>query len=205
MDSAQLKTRTRSRFTLIFLIAVFAAPILLAYVVSSNKSLHPTQTKNNGHLFEPARPLPEFSLNTLDGKTFELDDIRRKWSYVYIDSGTCQQTCQESLDKIRIARLAQAGESLRVQYFLLVTGQPNQSELKTLLEKHPRMILLHGESQVVERIATNFNTSEGEAINAGQVYLVDPIGNAMMYYPKGFDANGLLKDLKYLLHWSQIG
>jgi hypothetical protein len=37
------------------------------------------------------------------------------------------------------------------------------------------------------------------------VILMDPLGNAILWYDGGFDPYGLLKDLKHLLRASQIG
>jgi hypothetical protein len=39
----------------------------------------------------------------------------------------------------------------------------------------------------------------------GMVFLLDPLGNLVLWYQDGFDPYGLLKDLKHLLKASQIG
>jgi len=41
--------------------------------------------------------------------------------------------------------------------------------------------------------------------DAKRVYIIDPLGNLMMYYPPGADPGGMLKDLKKLLKYSKIG
>ena len=38
-----------------------------------------------------------------------------------------------------------------------------------------------------------------------QIYLIDPLGNVMMSYPKDATAKGMQKDLKRLLKVSKIG
>jgi hypothetical protein len=38
-----------------------------------------------------------------------------------------------------------------------------------------------------------------------RIYLVDPLGNVMMFYPAGAPAKGMLEDMKRLLRLSQIG
>jgi cytochrome oxidase Cu insertion factor (SCO1/SenC/PrrC family) len=40
---------------------------------------------------------------------------------------------------------------------------------------------------------------------AERVYIIDPLGNLMMYYPPDADPSGMLKDLKKLLKYSKIG
>jgi hypothetical protein len=39
---------------------------------------------------------------------------------------------------------------------------------------------------------------------SGGTYLIDPLGNIMMYYAAGSDPNFLKKDLKRLLTWSKL-
>ena len=132
--------------------------------------------------------------------------MRRKWSLVYIASDTCAEACRDSLVKIRDARLSQSGEARRVQYFLFYTAQPDAKEILELEEQHPRMVMLVLDAQE-QKVLLNLFMLEGETspVPAQRVYLIDPIGNLMMYYPDGFPGNGLLKDLRHLLHWSQIG
>jgi hypothetical protein len=38
----------------------------------------------------------------------------------------------------------------------------------------------------------------------GSLYLLDPLGNIMLFYAAGFDPNDLKKDLKRLLTWSKL-
>jgi cytochrome oxidase Cu insertion factor (SCO1/SenC/PrrC family) len=204
-DIPQSKSK-RSRLTLIILVIMFALPIVFAWIATKNKSWQPTSGKNYGELVQPARPLPEFSLRKLDGTDFKLEDMRRKWSYVYFVTQTCEQHCQESLVKVRDARLALSGDALRVQYFLIYAQKPDAAEVAKFAKEHPRLIVLQAEGENVTALLNTFKLPGDESLVAAQrVYLVDPIGNFMMYYPESFPGNGLLKDIRYLLHWSQIG
>jgi hypothetical protein len=47
------------------------------------------------------------------------------------------------------------------------------------------------------------STAQGTA-TPGSLYLLDPLGNIMMFYAAGFDPNDLKKDLKRLLTWSKL-
>jgi hypothetical protein len=51
---------------------------------------------------------------------------------------------------------------------------------------------------VFEAIADKFSSA-----STGSSFLIDPMGNIMMFYAAGFDPNDLKKDLKRLLQWSQ--
>lgn len=205
MNEIQQKNARRSRVSLVLLALVFILPIALAWIVSKNKALQPTQTKNNGTLFEPVRPLQDFALQTAANKPFTLEDMRRKWSYVYLAGVTCNTVCRDSLIKIRDARLAQSGEATRVEYYLFYTTAPSANEQQELISEHPRLTILLVGSQQQSLLDMFKLNGETEPVAAQRVYLIDPIGNLMMYYPEGSPGNGLLKDLRHLLQWSQIG
>ena len=206
MNDTQQPNPKRSRLTLLILVILFALPIVLAWIATKNKSWQPTNSKNNGELLEPVRPLPEFTLNKIDGTDFKLEDIRRKWTLIYFVAQSCDQSCQESLVKVRDVRLAQSGDALRVQYFLIYAQKPAASEVASLAKEHPRLNLLVAEGDSATVLLNTFKLNTDELLaQTHRVYLVDPIGNLMMYYSEGFPGNGLLKDIRYLLHWSQIG
>ena len=57
-----------------------------------------------------------------------------------------------------------------------------------------------------ESIAGIFTLEAGDLpLNAGRLYLIDPLGNLMMSYPSGTDPVGIIKDLKRLFKYSGIG
>jgi hypothetical protein len=43
------------------------------------------------------------------------------------------------------------------------------------------------------------------ALGAHRVYLIDPLGNAMMFYAPDVKSKGMLEDMKRLLRLSSIG
>ena len=42
-------------------------------------------------------------------------------------------------------------------------------------------------------------------LHAGGCYLIDPLGNLVMYFPPGLDPKELVGDIKHLLKLSHIG
>ena len=62
------------------------------------------------------------------------------------------------------------------------------------------------DSQAGQRLLAQFPASNGvAALQAGRVYIVDPLGNLMMSYQPGSDPRNFYQDLKKLLSLSQIG
>lgn len=204
------KKSNRSRVVLILLILLFAAPIAIPWLALKNETLyellHPKSTKSFGDLISPARPLADIHFIQLDGTDYPIDNMHQKWSYLYISDRGCDQDCIDSLTKVRDARYAQSGDALRVNYYLILTNYNQQNDLANLIKEHPRMTVLTLDNKVAAQFLDQFRIDgESSVLEAGRVYLVDPIGNLMMSYPQGFHRDGLLKDLKKILHYSQIG
>ena len=47
--------------------------------------------------------------------------------------------------------------------------------------------------------------ARSDAVNSHRIYLIDPLGNAMMFYAPAVKSKGMLEDLKRLLSLSSIG
>jgi len=62
------------------------------------------------------------------------------------------------------------------------------------------------EPGVFEAFVESFRVHADEQVRtARRTYIIDPLGNLMMYYPPGGDPKDMLKDLLRLLKVSQIG
>jgi len=207
MTQVQQPGNTRSRVSLVVLAAIFIAPIVLAFITYKYRDLVPSETRNFGELVKPAKPLPEFKLKTLSGAAFTLEDIGRKWSYLYIVKNQCDEACKLNLIKMRNARLGQGAEARRVGYYLIFTDKPEQqTELDELTKLHEKITILYAGDSGSKALLDAFkDTGDSNVENARRVYMIDPIGNYMMYYNDGFEAIGIMEDLKFLLKSSQIG
>lgn len=196
----------RSRLKLLSLMLVFLLPVLIAYVYYKNPQWQPTSTKNYGVLYKPTLRLNKFSLRTQNDKTYTLDDLRGKWSLIYIGTGSCDPACQETLIKARDARWAQGTEATRINYYYLLSADKFTGDMPKLLKTYPGLIMLHGDAEQRRQLIQQFQVNKTQQPGSdNQLYLVDPAGMLLMHYPFGFRHIGLMEDLKYLLKWSQIG
>jgi cytochrome oxidase Cu insertion factor (SCO1/SenC/PrrC family) len=198
---------TRSNRTLIILVFVFIAPFLFAYIVHKFKIFQPGESKNFGEIVSPAQPLPDFSIKKITDEPFGLDDIRHKWVYIYFVKDYCDEGCQLNLVKMRNARLGQGADADRVRYYLVFTGEPSKQVVSDqFVKQHPRITVLYGGGSEMQAFTRVFQGKQGKPVDeTRRVYMVDPIGNFMMFYEDGFEAIGIMEDLKHLLKWSQIG
>ena len=200
------KVQRRSQMKLILLLLVFLLPVILAYVMYKNPQWLPQATKNYGVMYTPVVSLNKFTLLTQTNKTFSLDDLRGKWSLVYIGTESCDKACQETLYKARDSRWAQGTEALRVNYYYLLDADKFTGDLAGLLKADPGLIMLHGDAEQRRAVVQQFRIDKTQQPGSdNRLYLVDPNGNILMHYPYGFKDIGLMEDLKHLLKWSQIG
>ena len=120
-----------------------------------------------------------------------LQELRGKWVLVTFDAAACDAYCERKLYFIRQVRTAQGKEQGRVERLWVLTdaGTP-RGELLAAIE------------------GTRVSKAPPEAFPGNPVdhiYLVDPLGNLMMRFPRDPDPSKMLKDLQRLLKYSRIG
>jgi hypothetical protein len=179
------------KLTFIALIVVCILPVVASYLTFY--FWQPSATVNYGELVGPT-PLPDGRAAGLAGQPdIDLVSLRGKWTLVYTGASACDQRCAESLYAMRQTRLAQGDEARRVSRLWLVTDAVA-----------PTAEALEGQRDL--RVAAA--VPEWLEVMPGaesHVYLVDPIGNAMMRFPSDPDIKEVIKDLKRLLKYSGLG
>ncbi len=197
----------KGRQQLLLLMGFFVAPIIIAVIMYNLvPESGPTKTKNHGDLVVPARPLTDVTLQLASGKDFKFSDMNKTWVMIYIGDAGCDKTCAEVLYKMRQSRLAQRGEHLRVKRLYISTSGKAKASLLEILKDHPGLEVVSGADKEINSVLNQFKLeNKSAAKSANRLYLVDPFGNLMMSYEKGFDATGLIKDMTLLLKVSRIG
>ncbi len=188
-------------------IAFILPMAIAAMLVGNTTDWMSWSRKNNGTLVHPAQSLGPFQLFvTSEKEPFGLESIQDKWNVIYIGAGQCNSACQEILYKTRQSRLAKGKEMHRIRRLYIVNEvAADTTQLQQLIQQaHPDLLLLQAANQhELSRFVSQFEIDNQR--KPGRIYLVDPLGNLMMYYESDFPAKGLIKDLGRLLHVSQIG
>jgi hypothetical protein len=186
-------TRGTGRLTLAALALVCTLPVAASYFAYY---VWPPQDRvNYGELIPPAR-LPDGELAGLAGQPpLTRAALNGRWTLVYAGPGGCDAGCEHALYALRQSRLAQGKEMARVERLWLVTGDA---------EPPPRVLGGHDGLRVA-RADPSWLASLPAAGQDPQLFLVDPLGNAMMRFPQQADIRLVIKDLQRLLKYSPLG
>lgn len=204
-ERIQIPAARRSRWKIVLLAALFVVPVVLAYTLYFS-GWRPARTINHGELVQPARPLTDEALETLEGRKIKLGDLRGKWLLVYFGGSECGQPCTDNLYNMQQVVLAQGKDLVRLERLYIVTDTSALEMLRYTIRDYPGTRILKGEADSLARLARQFAVGDVSPLdNRHRLYLVDPLGNLMMSYPAGADPSGLRKDLVRLLKLSRVG
>jgi len=185
----------RARLKLLLIGLFFALPFLLAWAAYW---FHwaPGHSGNYGELLPP-RQVPGGGLAGLDGKPFSLASLRGKWVMLQFDAAACDPHCERKLYFMRQLRVAQGKDMNRVErVWVLTDGGAPRPALSASIDG--TYIVRAGNGSIAAAFA------QGQRVE-DHIYLLDPLGNLMMRFPRDPDPSKMLKDLQRLLKYSQIG
>jgi len=193
----------RQRRVLIGLAVLFFAPLGLAfYLYYGHAGWHPGGRVNAGALIEPPRPLPALVLPLLDSGNTDPNFLRGKWTLLFVGFGPCAELCRARLYDTRQVRLALDRDMKRVQRVFVADS--DCCDAGQLRDQHPDLIMIRA-SPAVAPLLTLLPMENAGAAQSPRVYLIDPLGNLMMFYAADVKPKGILEDLKRLLRLSSIG
>ena len=182
----------KSLFSLWLLIAACVAPVAASYV--AYYYWQPSGHVNYGELIEP-RPLPDAGLALAAGAPFQWETLKGKWVLVTVDSGNCDAYCQRKLLYLRQVRLAQGKEADRIERAWLITDDAKPAT--GIVDEYQGTWLIRTAGGAFLKLFP------AQASPADHIYIVDPLGNLMMRYPRDADPRKIVKDVSRLLRHSK--
>ena len=179
----------------IFLVAlVFALPLVAAvWLYYGENAPRPAGRTNHGLLIQPVARLPDEL-----GASPLLAAVRDHWALVYVADGACDAACRDALYRQRQVRLMLGNDMNRVRRVLL--HGPEAPDTLFLETEQAGLIAL--EEPAARQLLKDLRPRSAEP---GGLWLVDPLGNAIMYFPAGILPRDLVEDLEHLLELSRIG
>jgi hypothetical protein len=192
------QARNSGRWKLFAVLLVCAAPLLASYL--TYYVLKPQSRNNYGALIDPRQfPIPALGSTALDGKPAALEAYKGKWIMLKVGAGECADACRKQLFAMRQLRLMQGKAMDRVERVWLVTDKQPLDTM--LIREYDGMHMLRAQAGAVAKwLPVDAGTSA-----ADHIYLIDPLGNLMMRFPKDPEPRKVHKDIAKLLKASAIG
>ena len=185
---------SRTRINLLLMAAVAIMPMLAAYAVYY--LWRPTTFTNYGELITPI-PIADTVMRQPDGKELKLAAFKGKWVFLMVDSGACDEFCKRKLYDMRQVRLTQGKDMDRIERAWLIDDNQQPSSAVTSEYEGTHMLTAQG-SPLLSRLPAEHSVRD-------HIYIVDPLGNLMMRYPRDADPSKIKKDVVKLLKVSRIG
>ena len=116
-----------------------------------------------------------------------LAPLKGKWVLVTFDAAACDAACEKKLYVVRQVRKAQGKDADRIERLWVLSdgGKPRPELLAAIEGAHV--------------------TPQELDFKGDDIYLVDPLGNLMMRFPRDPDPSKMIKDLQRLLKYSRFG
>jgi cytochrome oxidase Cu insertion factor (SCO1/SenC/PrrC family) len=210
----------RSKLKLSLILLMVTVPISLATLVYHfSFNTGSLGTTSRGTLVVPVIDITELQLQDADDQPAYLgfEELTagvtpkqykpRPWQLLYFGGENCDASCQQRLYFLRQLHVRLGGDSSRVKRAYVLTGsgaaQVDAATMTYLQDQQADMRILHGNLATMANVLHRSSTSD--PISGHYIYLMDPVGNLMLYFTPDEDAEDILKDLKKLLDASSLG
>ena len=169
------------------LLAMFVLPIAFGTLFFyANPNYFSESTVNYGELVRPVIATDENDIE-IDGDA----SLQGIWTMVYVSS-RCDDACEKAVTDMKTIRTLMNDDMRRIQRMIIIkdNSTPKNSD----------------ESLIKAKITSEKLTQNLKKYTENAIYLIDPIGNIMLYYePQNIDVRLVIKDLKRLFKYSRIG
>jgi hypothetical protein len=211
---------TRTRIKAAALILMVVIPITLATWAfqAAMEAGDLFGTTNNGHLINPPLDVTALDMRDEQGelqfRSFEdriqgidADDyVPEPWLMVMVSARPCETECLDRVRGLRQLHATLGGDMPRLRrYFLHAQPSALPDDLRSRFRgDFPSMGLSFGDGQRMEAALSE----GGVTLNLQEdlyVFVVDPVGNVMMYYDSSHDLEEIQEDLERLLEFSSLG
>lgn len=192
----------RRNRALYLLIAITLAPIVASYL--AYYVLPPAGRTNYGTLIEPQRPVPALATRSLEGAAFDLRDLKDKWVFVMVDGGACDEYCQSKLFHMRQQRTMTGKQRDEIERVWLITDRaPVPDSLVSEYEGTHFVRADENEARAFLALPAAPNADLRD-----HIWVIDPLGNLMLRWPRNPDVKGTKADIARLLKaaslWTRV-
>ncbi len=204
-----MKFSLSPRLALLIIAAMFLFPLLLAWLMyNGSLDFKPDSTHNLGTLVQPPIPIDWSAAVTLPAEKHMAVEAEHgtgifaeHWVILQPVPAACNNSCLKRISYLRQIHRAAGRQTLRIRLALLLEDSSSTDQAQNLMAIYPQFHLIQDPSgQLWDVLAKIQQNLAGQAKPARGVYIIDPLGNIMMYYKTGSDPNHIKQDLKRLIN-----
>ena len=178
---------------MLLIASVFFGPLAVATWMYYGGYFQPEGRTNHGSLLEPIINVAEEVPGSIVASSGD-----GYWVLIYTDDSECAESCKDALYTIRQSQKMLGKEMDRLlRVFLHGEWSP---DTVFLADEHAGLIALRDDS-----VSTLLNNKKPAKLSAGGYFLMDPLGNLVMYFEPDMDPSDMVDDIKRLLKLSRIG
>lgn len=186
--------RKSARLHLVLIAIVFFGPLFVAaWLYYGGHFAGTAGTTNHGALLQPIVSIRE----ELPGSALHAHNAAH-WVLLYASRGECGPDCRNALYTTRQSRTMLGKEMDRLVRVFLHGDSPPDTVF--IAAEHQGLITIEDAS-----LNGLLDNKRPPALPAGGFYLVDPLGNLVMYFRPDIDPSDMVDDIKHLLRLSRIG
>jgi hypothetical protein len=189
MNTVDPKSRRRSRLFLILIALVFAAPMIVAGLLTW--SGWQPGAKGNGQPIQPQRNFVDEKLRVqlTNGQDYRWRDSEPRMTLVALAGPDCATQCLATLTAMAKARVMLNRNQSRLR-LLYLGAPPADAASRAAMQAYWQM-----GNDVGDKLA-GYRPAAQDSVSA---LLVESNGTALSLYPAGFDASGLLRDMQKVI------
>ncbi len=212
----------KNKLKLTFLLLIAALPISLAtWYFNTREYQGAVATGNNGVLVVPVLDVTTLDLRNGIGEPAYLsfeeltagvspeDYEPRPWQLLYLGAPECDDSCVERLYFLRQLHVRLSREFDRVQRVYVqasdVTGPLPDATATLMAEQQPDMKVVYAGASALRTHLQSTVPAGADPVSEHYIYVVDPVGNVMLYFTPENTPEDILSDLDTLLDNSSLG
>ena len=197
IESTEKPQRTNT--ALWVLTASFFIPAILAYgyfYLGARPSI-----KSNGELIIPIVDIHTLNITAKDGAALTEEELTPHWRMAYFVGASCDSNCQNSLFVMRQTNIGIGKYQDRLNHAIVHLAEPDKA-FTDLIEKEysENTGRIYAKSENI----TALSKLDNNPAKMESIYLVDPLGNIMMHFPKDLPPKLIRKDLNKLMKVSRL-
>jgi hypothetical protein len=185
------KKNMKNKILLLIILLTPIAVVIASSLLFSN-GISPANTNNNGVFFKDYFNFDQFSItNGNDGLKF--DD--GKWVLaVYV---TDTEKAKDSIYFMRQLNVALNRDIYKARRITFFSNVLIEDSLKNILKEYPRTENFKDENGMLLNVLQRNSSIDMNIENP--IFIIDPYGRAVIFFPKDTDPKKILKDLKRLI------